>query len=127
MRRAYWQDYAVLERLGLFLPDTHAGPSDPNGTDPGGGSVGGGGLGDHLLALAAGDTAQQGRGGGDEAGLGGPFGGTVGDGMNRYAGSWATLPAPAVVPTYTAARAPVVGERWDLMQLAAGFSPAHGP
>jgi len=115
IRRAYWADYAVLERIGLFVRDKSS-------------------LADHLLERQRHgddeDAASAGLlDGADHDGhiLGGPFGGAHGDGVNRHQGSYATAPAPRVPPTFRSQENPVLGEHWADADFFAGFGPMYGP
>ena len=107
VRAAYWMDYAVMERLGIVRRDER--PAS---------------LAESLLA-ESGVPESVTKGASQERC--GPFGGTVGDGVNRKHGSWAALPRPRVVPAFKAVAEPVWGERWDLAELSEGLGPEYGP
>jgi hypothetical protein len=117
IRGAYWMDYAVMEQLGVFEREEASSS-----------------LAESLLTITKQEATQEDKHQGghedrnaEEQRLGGPFGGTIGDGTNRERGSWGVLPRPLVVPTFKAAVAPVWGQRWDLADLIEGFGPGYGP
>lgn len=133
IRRAYWQDYAVLEALGIATPQTgpHHHQADVNSAEEKGSVTGG--LSDHLFREALSDqkgaspsvdVSHDGAAGHKKPG---PFGGAFGDGVNRDQGSYASKPAPLVVPMHEFSRKPMYGERWDLQSMIEGFGPSYGP